>query len=72
MEIDLQKLFRKPAVASGAVVLLGAFAVVAILWGEHKLHIVSALPFLLILLCPAMHLFMHGKHGKHGEHGKDQ
>jgi hypothetical protein len=27
------------------------------------------LPFLLILACPLLHVFMHGKHGGHGGHG---
>lgn len=31
---------------------------------EHTAHVFGALPFLLLLLCPLLHLFMHGKHGK--------
>ena len=34
-------------------------------WGEHKVHILSYAPYLIFLLCPILHLFMHGKHGKH-------
>lgn len=30
---------------------------------EHESHILSAFPYLLLLLCPLMHLFMHGGHG---------
>lgn len=37
---------------------------------EHKLHILNAMPYLLLLLCPILHVFMHGGH-KHG-HGNDQ
>lgn len=33
------------------------------LLAEHRAHIVSYLPFLLLLLCPLLHLF-HG-HGQH-------
>ena len=33
---------------------------------EHTAHLFGALPFLLFLLCPLMHLFMHGSHG--GDH----
>jgi hypothetical protein len=29
---------------------------------EHYAHTVQALPWLLLLACPAMHLFMHGGH----------
>ena len=35
---------------------------------EHLAHVVGALPFLLLLSCPLMHFFMHGKHGGHGGH----
>lgn len=41
-----------------------------LLWEEHQAHILGALPWLLILvLCPLMHVFMHGGHG-HGRHGE--
>lgn len=33
---------------------------------EHLAHVVGALPFLLLLSCPLMHLFMHHGHGGHG------
>jgi hypothetical protein len=43
------------------------------LWAEHRAHIMGALPYLILLLCPLMHLFMHRGHGKngngHGSHG---
>jgi hypothetical protein len=32
---------------------------------EHTAHTLGALPYLLFLACPLMHLFMHGGHG-HG------
>jgi hypothetical protein len=35
------------------------------LWTEHRAHLLGALPFVLVLLCPALHLFMHGGHGSH-------
>ena len=44
-------------------VVLGFF-----LFTEHRAHLFGALPFLLILLCPLMHLFMHHGHGGHA-HG---
>ena len=34
---------------------------------EHGDHLVALLPFAFILLCPLMHLFMHGGHGGHTE-----
>ncbi|MDO8347301.1 MAG: DUF2933 domain-containing protein [Rugosibacter sp.] len=36
------------------------------LWAEHRAHLLGVLPFLLVLACPLMHVFMHGGHG-HGE-----
>lgn len=32
---------------------------------EHQEHIFQALPYLIILLCPLMHMFLHGRHGHH-------
>ena len=48
-----------------------AFAVIAafFLFSEHRLHILSVLPWALVLLaCPLLHMFMHGGHGGHGRH----
>jgi hypothetical protein len=40
------------------------------LWEEHRAHLLGALPYLIVLACPLMHLFMHrGHHGHHGQHG---
>ena len=36
---------------------------------EHWVHAQGYLPYLLLLACPLMHLFMHGGHGGHG-HGQ--
>ena len=35
------------------------------LLAEHKAHVLGYLPFLIFLLCPLMHIFMHKGHGKH-------
>ncbi len=35
---------------------------------EHRAHLLGALPFLLLLVCPLMHVFMHHGHGAHGAH----
>jgi hypothetical protein len=35
------------------------------LWAEHRAHLLGALPYLLLLACPLMHVFMHrGHHGQ--------
>jgi hypothetical protein len=33
---------------------------------EHTAHVFGVLPYLLLLACPLMHLFMHHGHGGHG------
>jgi hypothetical protein len=33
---------------------------------EHTVHFFGLLPYGLLLLCPILHLFMHGGHGGHG------
>ena len=43
-----------------------------LLWTEHLAHALGYLPFLLILACPLMHMFMHGGHGGHGGHAQHQ
>jgi hypothetical protein len=51
------------------LVFLG-FAGIALvlLWKEHSAHILGAIPYLFLLACPLMHIFMHGGHGGHGAH----
>lgn len=36
---------------------------------EHRAHLLGWWPYLLLLACPLMHMFMHGGHGEHG-HGR--
>jgi len=36
---------------------------------EHLAHVSQAVPYLILLACPLMHLF-HG-HGHHGHHSHD-
>jgi hypothetical protein len=45
--------------------LYGLAAAFLVYW--HWRHILDALPFLVVLACPLMHLFMH-----HGHHHKTQ
>ena len=49
---------------------LAAFVAIALFFliTEHTAHVFGFLPFALLLLCPLLHLFMHGGHGGHG-HG---
>lgn len=43
-----------------AVLIVGFY-----LMTEHRAHTFGALPYLLILACPLMHIFMHRNHGDH-------
>ena len=46
------------------LIVLGAIAAYFLL-SEHRAHFFGALPFLLLLACPLMHVFMHRGHGGH-------
>lgn len=48
--------------------VIGAYFLIT----EHRAHLFGILPFLLLLACPLMHMFMHKGHGSHGGHGGGQ
>ena len=52
-------------------IVFWGFAAVALFYlvTEHRAHLFGALPFLIVLACPLMHIFMHHGHGRHG-HGE--
>ena len=53
------------------IVLCGFLVVAAFfLLTEHTAHVFGVLPYLFVLACPLMHLFMH--HGHHGGHHGSQ
>lgn len=47
------------------LLVMGAIASYFLLT-EHRAHFLGALPLLLLLACPLMHVFMHHGHGGHG------
>jgi hypothetical protein len=49
----------------GVIALIGAASY--FLLTEHRENVFEYLPYLILLLCPVMHLFMHHGHG-HGHH----
>lgn len=54
----------------GGLVAIGFLLIAAfLLLSEHRAHVLGYLPFLLLLACPLMHLFMHHGHGHHGQDG---
>jgi hypothetical protein len=56
--------FLRSRTGVALIVFLGIAAFFLIT--EHGAHLFGVLPFALLLLCPLMHLFMHGGHGGHG------
>lgn len=57
--------WRSPA----GLTLLVAIAVAGFyLLTEHTAHVFGALPYLLVLACPLMHVFMHRGHGHGAQH----
>lgn len=57
--------WKSPA---GVSLLVAALAGGFYLVTEHQAHLFGVLPYLILLACPLMHLFMHKGHG-HGGHG---
>ena len=54
--------FSLRGIAAG-ILLAG---VIYFLLEEHREHFFTALPFLIFLMCPLSHYFMHRNHGYHG------
>lgn len=49
------------------LVLLAFLAIVGFfLLTEHWAHVMGALPYVLLLLCPLLHLLLHGRHRANG------
>jgi hypothetical protein len=63
---------RRPFLTSRTgLALLGFLAIGAFfLLTEHRAHVLGALPYLLLLACPLLHLF-HGHGGHSGHTGHD-
>ena len=50
------------------------FAIIAgaLLFTEHRAHVLGVLIWLPLLACPLMHIFMHGGHGGHDQQGNER
>ena len=57
-------LFSRTGIATIVAVSVLGF----LIYQGHGAHLLGYAPFLLILACPLMHIFMHGGHGGHGGH----
>ncbi|MBI5919271.1 MAG: DUF2933 domain-containing protein [Nitrosomonadales bacterium] len=58
---EIQHLSRGRWVFYGFLAMAGF-----LLFTEHRAHVLGVLPYLFLLACPLMHLFMH-----HGQHHHD-
>ena len=60
----------KPSIALGMLLVIALFYLAR----EHYGHVSQALPYLILLLCPLMHLFghHHGGHSHHSDPAADQ
>jgi len=54
--------------SSGLALLVAAAVGGFYLVTEHTAHLFGALPYLVVLACPLMHIFMHRGHGHGGHH----
>jgi hypothetical protein len=57
---------------AGLGLLAAAGFVLLYLVLEHRVHVLGLLPYLVLLACPLMHLFHHGRHGHGHPHGDGQ
>lgn len=60
---EAQHLSRARWVLYGFLAVAGFF-----LFTEHRAHVLGILPFLFLLACPLMHLFMHHGHRDDDRH----
>ncbi|MEP9321752.1 DUF2933 domain-containing protein [Paraburkholderia phymatum] len=69
MQHDERSRFPGGNIVLLAFIAIGGFYLVT----EHRAHLLGWLPFLLLLACPLMHLFMHhGGHGGDAPHPEDE
>lgn len=69
---DHQREQEKRSVSKSTIVMIGFLLIAAyFIFTEHRAHVVPFLPYMLLLACPLMHIFMHGGHGGHGGHQHD-
>ncbi|WP_072386896.1 DUF2933 domain-containing protein [Hyphomicrobium sp. CS1BSMeth3] len=57
--------FSAANIALYGFLAIGAFYLIA----EHRAHLLGWLPWIIILACPLLHVFMHGGHGGRGGDG---
>lgn len=58
---------RSKSLLRGLALAAFAAALAYLFFGEHRVHLLGYLPFLLLLACPLLHMTMHGGHGGHAD-----
>jgi len=58
---------RRSSLLTRSWIALCAFLAITgfFLLTEHRAHLFGLLPYLLLLACPLLHLFLHGRHRPH-------
>jgi hypothetical protein len=54
-----RNIWSRPNIVLIAFLAIAGFYLIA----EHRAHVFGYLPFLLLLACPLLHMFMHRGHG---------
>lgn len=58
---DGRRKSRAASIVLWSLLAIAAFYLIA----EHRAHVLGWLPWLLVLACPLLHIFLHGGHGRH-------
>lgn len=61
--------FWKTSRGLQALILIGAVSFSLVI--DHREHFFEWLPFIILALCPLMHIFMHGGHGQQSNDNND-
>lgn len=57
---------------TGIATLFAVATLGVLVYAGHTAHLVGLAPYLLLLACPLMHVFMHGGHHGHHHRGTNQ
>lgn len=68
--MEMQHLPRSPSNKRINIALVLFLVIIAFFFFmEHRAHLLAFLPFVLLLACPIIHLWMHRGHGDRGGEG---
>jgi hypothetical protein len=62
---------RRLRSTSGQILLMLLLIAAVYLITEHTAHVLGVLPYVLLLLCPLLHLFMYSGLSDHAGHSPD-